>query len=340
MNLQILWITLIVILFAGFFVLEGFDYGVGILSPFLGKSDSERRLILNAIGPFWDGNEVWLIAAGGAIFAAFPDWYATMFSGFYLEMFLVLFALILRGASIEFRSLQDGKNWRKLWDTLFFVGSLLPGFLWGVIVANLLHGVPIDAKMNYAGTILTPFTPFAILCGLAVVVLFALHGAIFLSIRLAGGDLLKRAEMAAKRLWMPVVILFLALIALGYSQTTVFHHVITDVKVMPFGYLLLAVLISIPFLLRRGHNGWAFAMTSLTVVLSAIIIGLGGFPNIMVSTLNPAWNLTVQNASSSPYTLTVMSWIGLTIVPIVLIYQGWNYYVFRQRLKPNHAGHY
>jgi cytochrome bd ubiquinol oxidase subunit II len=339
MNLHILWGTLIVILFTGFFVLEGFDYGVGILSPFLGRDNNERRMVINAIGPFWDGNEVWIISAGGAMFAAFPDWYATLFSGFYLEMFLILLALIVRGVSIEFRSLLVGLRWKGIWDTLFFVGSLLPGFLWGVIVANLIHGVPVDAKMNYVGTILTPFNPFALLCGLTVVALFALHGAIFLELRL-DGPLLERAEVAAKRLWLPVVLLMMALVGFGYSSSSVFHQLILNVRLLPFGYALLAALVSIPLLLRRRHSGWAFAMTSVIIILSGIIIGLGSAPNVMVSSLNPAWNLTIYNASSSPYALTVLSWIGLTIVPIVLLYQAWNYYIFRQRIQPNHIGHY
>lgn len=339
MNLHILWGTLIVILFTGFFVLEGFDYGVGILSPFLGRDNDERRMVINAIGPFWDGNEVWIISAGGAMFAAFPDWYATLFSGFYLEMFLILLALIVRGVSIEFRSLLVGLRWKGIWDTLFFVGSLLPGFLWGVIVANLIHGVPVDAKMNYVGTILTPFNPFALLCGLTVVALFALHGSIFLCLRL-DGTLLERAEVAAKRLWLPVFILILALAGVRYSSSSVFQQLITNVRLLPFGYALLAACISIPFFVRRHHSGWAFAMTTVIIILSGVIIGLGSFPNVMVSSLNPAWTLTIYNASSSPYTLTVLSWIGLTIVPIVLLYQAWNYYIFRQRIQPNHIGHY
>jgi cytochrome d ubiquinol oxidase subunit II len=338
MNLQILWGTLIVILFTGFFVLEGFDYGVGILSPFLGRNNNERRMLLNAIGPFWDGNEVWIISAGGAMFAAFPDWYAAVFSGFYLEMFLILLALIVRVASIEFRSMFTGIA-RNVWDALFFIGSLLPGFLWGVIIANLIHGVPVNAQMNYAGTILTPFNPFALLGGLTVVALFALHGAIFLCLRLEG-DLLKRAEAAAKNLWIPVLIMLAVLVVFGHSSSTIFHQLLVNVRFLPFGYALLAALISIPFLLRGHHNGWAFAMTSVIIVLGGVIIGLGFFPNLMISSLNPAWTLTIYNSSSSPYTLVVLSWIGLTVVPIVILYQAWNYYIFRKRIQPNNMGHY
>ncbi|GER88076.1 cytochrome c oxidase assembly protein [Dictyobacter vulcani] len=339
MDLQILWITLIVILFTGFFVLEGFDYGVGILLPFLGKNDTERRMIINSIGPFWDGNEVWLIAAGGAMFAAFPNWYATMFSGFYLEMFLVLLALILRGAAIEFRSLQEHTRWRSTWDALFFIGSLLPGFIWGVIVANLINGVPIDAKMNYAGNLLTPFTPFALLFGLAVVLLFALHGAIFLSLRIEGA-LMQRARQAALRIWFPTMAVLMLIAGFGFSDSPVVRRLLLDIRLMPLDYVILAVLLSIPFLLRRQRSGWAFIMTIATIILAAVAIGFSAFPNIMVSTLHPAWNLTIRNASSSPYTLTVMSWLALTIVPIVLLYQGWNYWVFKQRIQAHKIGHY
>lgn len=338
MDLHILWISLIVILFTGFFVLEGFDYGVGILLPFLGKEDTERRMVLNSIGPFWDANEVWLVTAGGAMFAAFPNWYATLFSGFYLEMFLLLLALILRGVSIEFRSLHDTPRWHRTWETLFFIGSVLPGFFWGVVVANILRGVPINAKMDYAGTLLTPFNPFALLFGVAVVAFFTLHGAIFLSLRLEG-IMQARAERMAKLAWLPVLILWVLLVAFGFNSTQVFHRLILDARLMPLGWLMLATLVAIPFLLKRRRHGWAFIMTSLTIVLAAIAIGVGAFPNVMISSLNPAWNLTVQNASSSPYSLTVMSWIALSIVPIVILYQSWNYWVFKQRVQAHHL-HY
>ncbi|GAC1366601.1 MAG: cytochrome d ubiquinol oxidase subunit II [Ktedonobacteraceae bacterium] len=339
MDLHLLWFLLIAILFTGFFVLEGFDYGVGILLPFLGKGDTERRMIINTIGPFWDGNEVWLIAAGGALFAAFPNWYATMFSGFYLEMFFVLLALILRGAAFEFRSKQDGPHWRAFWDWMIFVGSLLPGFLWGVIVANLIHGVPIDASMNYVGTILTPFNPFALLCGLALVLLFTLHGAIFISLRV-NGEMMVRAQRVARLIWVPTLALFLLMVGFGYGLSDVFRHLILDPRIVPLGYATLAAMIAIPWLVTRGRSGWAFTMTTVVIILIGLTVGLSMYPHVMLSSLNPAWSLTVTNASSSAYSLMVTSWIALSIVPFVLLYQAWNYWIFRKRIQPHAIGHY
>ena len=339
MNLQILWFALIAILFTGFFLLEGFDYGVGILLPFLGKNDTERRMIMNSIGPFWDGNEVWLIAAAGAMFAAFPAWYAALFSGFYLETFFILFALILRGAAFEFRSLQKFPRWRRTWDWTIFIGSLLPGFLWGIIVGNLIKGVPIDAHMNYVGDIFTPFNPFAILCGVAFVVIFTLHGAIFLSLRV-DNHLIQRAQRTAKRLCLPALVLFLLVIGSGYLFTDALRKLALDVRMVPLGYLILAALVVIPWLLARKKSGWAFIMTTLTILLAAVAMGIALFPNVMISSLNPAWNLTIANASASPYALQVTSWIALTVVPIVILYQAWNYWVFRKRLSPQAIGHY
>src|SRR5216110_2651845 len=223
MDLHILWFVLISILLIGFFVLEGYDYGVGILLPFLGKSDTERRMVLNSIGPFWDGNEVWLITAGGALFAAFPNWYATLFSSFYLEMFGILFALILRGSAFEFRSLHKNPRWRTIWDWVIFTGSLLPGFFSGVILANMLGGIPIDAHMNYIGNPLTMFNPYALLTGIAFVVLFALHGAIFINLRVTG-PLMERSRKAAQLLWLPTVVLVLLFAITSYISSDAFRH--------------------------------------------------------------------------------------------------------------------
>ena len=339
MALQTLWFVIIAFLLTGFFVLEGFDYGVGILLPFLGKSDNERRMVMNSIGPFWDGNEVWLIAAGGTMFGAFPQLYATLLSGFYPEMFLILFALIVRGAAFEFRSLHEDRRWRSICDWAICISSIMPGFFWGVVIANLIHGVPINAQMDYAGTILTPFQPFALLTGLTFTVLFALHAAIFLSLRVTG-DLMKRAQRVVTFLWAPTLVLFLALVTVGFYATNVFKYLLLEPKMIPLGYMVLAALLSIPLLMRRGHSGWAFAMTSIVIVLSAVTLGVGAFPTLAISSLNPAWSLTIMNASSSPYTMTVISWIALTIVPFVLLYQAWNYWVFRKRLQPHTIGHY
>lgn len=339
MALQIVWFFLIAILFTGFFVLEGFDYGVGILLPFIGKSDTERRQVLNSIGPFWDGNEVWLITAGGALFAAFPAWYATLFSSFYPIMFFIVLALILRGAAFEFRSLHENSRWRTTWDWLIFVGSTLPGLLWGIILANMLKGMPIDARLNYVGGFWNLLNPFALACGLTMTVLFALHGAIFLSLR-TSDPLMTRAQQLAQRLYLPAVLLIFLVAISGFTSTNIFQRLLLDPKMVPLGYLLLAALVFTSFFLVRRRNGWAFIMTTLTIVITAIIVGVGLFPNLMISSLNPAWNLTIENASSSPYTLTVITWIGVSCIPVVLLYQGWNYWVFRKRLSPQVVGHY
>jgi cytochrome bd ubiquinol oxidase subunit II len=336
MDLNTLWFILITILFTGFFFLEGFDYGVGILLPFLGKNDTERRLIINTIGPFWDGNEVWLLTAGGAIFAAFPNWYATLFSGFYLALALMLVALIVRGVAFEFRSKDERPAWRSFWDWMIFIGSLLPGFLWGVAISNIIKGVPIDAKMNYVGGFWNLLNPYALLGGLAFVALFTLHGAIFLSLR-TQGEMLEKAYRAANRVWLPAVILVLLFVVVGYFVTDVFVRLGIDPGVAPLGAG--AALLSVGWFIRARLSGWAFTMTGLTIVLSTLTVFLGLFPRVMISSLNPAWDLTIYNASSSPYTLTIMSWVALGFVPIVLAYQAWNYWVFRRRLGQPSESH-
>ena len=339
MDLQILWFLLIGILLTGFFFLEGFDYGVGMLLPFMGKNDTERRMIMNSIGPFWDANEVWLIAAGGSLFAAFPTWYATMLSGFYPEMFLILFALIIRGAAFEFRSQHESLRWRGFWDWMIFVGSLLPGFFWGVVIGNLMHGVPINAQGDYAGTFLTPFNPFALLVGLAFDTFFLLHGAIFLSLR-ETGELVKRSQRVVPFIWIVNLVVIALVVITGFTATNVFKQALLNPRIVPLDYVILASLIALLWLNARGRSGWAFAMSFVVIISSAAIVVLCLFPTVMVSSLNPAWSLTIRNASTNPYSLTVLSWIGLTIIPFVMIYQAWNYWVFRKRIEPHAIGHY
>ena len=329
MGLNILWFLLITVLFIGFFFLEGFDFGVGTLLPFLGKNDAERRVVINAIGPFWDANEVWLLTAGGAMFAAFPNWYATMFSGFYLPLVLMLLALIMRGVAFEFRSKDERPVWRNFWDWMIFIGSTLPGFLWGVAITDVIEGVPIDAHMNYVGGFWNLLNPYALLGGLVFVAMFVLHGAIFLSLKVEG-EIQTRAYRAATLVWLPAVILVLLFVFVGYRTTDVFVRWGIDPGIASAGAGVALLLAGWFIKLRRA--GWAFLMTGLTIVLATLTIFLGLFPHVMISSLNPAWDLTIANASSSPYTLTVMSWIALIFVPIVLVYQGWNYWVFRQRL--------
>jgi cytochrome d ubiquinol oxidase subunit II len=329
MDLNTVWFILVMVLFIGFFLLEGFDYGVGILMPFLGKDDTDRRVIINTIGPFWDGNEVWLITAGGAIFAAFPNWYATMFSGFYLALLLVLLALIVRGVGFEFRSKDKHPTWRALWDWMIFVGSFVPALLWGVAFGNLIRGVPIDANMNYVGGFLDLLNPYALLGGLAILSAFTLHGAVFLSLK-TRGEVTERAHTAAVRLWLPTVVLILVYVVASYFATDMFTRRGVNPGPIPLGAG--AALLAAGWFIRQRYHGWAFVMTSLTIALSTITVAVGLYPRVMVSSLNDAWSLTIYNASSSPYTLQIMTIVALIFVPIVLIYQGWSYWVFRQRI--------
>ncbi len=329
MDLNSLWFALIAILFTGFFCLEGFDYGVGMLLPFVAKNDNERRQVINTIGPFWDGNEVWLLTAGGAIFAAFPNWYATMFSGFYLALALVLLALIGRGVAFEFRSKDERPGWRAAWDWLIFIGSLLPALLFGVALANIIKGVPIDGQMQYVGGFFNLLNPFALIAGLAMVVVFAMYGALFLNLR-TDGPVLQRVQAAAWWLWLPSVILMAALVVGAYLSTDIFQRLGVNPGIPALGAG--AAILVAGWFVRSKQYGWAFIMTALTIILTTVTIFHGLYPRVMVSSLNPAWSLTIYNASSTPYTLTVMSIVALIFVPIVLIYQAWNYYVFRARV--------
>lgn len=327
MDLNILWFILITVLFAGFFFLEGFDYGVGILLPFLGKNDSERRVIINTIGPVWDGNEVWLITAGGALFAAFPHWYATLFSGFYLALFLILVALIVRGVAFEFRSSDRSPRWRALWDRLIFIGSTLSALLWGVAVMNLLRGVPIDAKMQFVGSFFDLLSPYAILGGVTTLLLFTLHGALYLTLK-TEGELAERARYVAKRVGLFAILAVLILAGMTYVQTDLFASTGAGITLLLSALALVSTLLFIP----KGKGGRAFISSSLTILLITVSIFWGLFPRVMVSSLKPEWSLTIYNASSSPYTLKIMTIVALTMVPIVIAYQGWTYWVFRKRV--------
>jgi cytochrome bd ubiquinol oxidase subunit II len=329
MDLNTVWFILIAVLFIGYFFLEGFDYGVGILLPFLAKDDRDRRVIINTIGPHWDGNEVWLITAGGAIFAAFPNWYATLFSGFYLALVLMLVGLIVRGVAFEFRSKDKNPRWRSLWDWLIFLGSFVPALLWGVALANIVKGVPIDASKNYAGGFFNLLNPYALVGGLTSLTGFTLHGAIFLTLKTTD-DLMERAHTTASQLWLPTVALIFVLVIWGYFATDVFTRLGVNPGLPPIGAG--AALLTMGWFLRTRRHGWAFAMNGLGMALTVVTVFLGLYPRVMVSSLNPAWSPTIYNASSSPYTLTVMTIVALIFVPIVLIYQGWTYWVFRERI--------
>ncbi len=330
MDLNILWFILIAVLYTGFFFLEGFDFGVGMLLPMIARKDVERRAVINTIGPHWDGNEVWLITAGGATFAAFPHWYATMFSGFYLGMFLLLLALIVRGVAFEFRSKIINPQWRYGWDWGIAVASFAAAFLLGVVFTNLVRGVPIDGAMQYTGTFLTLLNPVSLLGGVAFVFIFIFHGANFLSLKLTEG-MRVRAQNAAKRNFTAALVFAVGLFAALYFTGSAFSSKGLFTLVLPL--LAVAALILSRYLVGKKREGWAFILTGLAVVLTAAAFFTALFPNVMISSTGAANNLTIYNASSSPYTLKVMSIVAAVMVPVVLAYQIWTYWVFRKRIK-------
>jgi cytochrome d ubiquinol oxidase subunit II len=330
MDLNTLWFILIAVLYTGFFVLEGFDFGVGMLMPFLGKKDIERRSIINTIGPHWDGNEVWLLTAGGATFAAFPQWYATMFSGFYLALFLLLVGLILRGVAFEYRSKNSSPRWRNVWDGCIFIGSLIPPLLLGVAFSNLARGVPIGPTMEYNGGFFNLLNLYALLGGLTAIAVFLLHGAIFLSMKTTD-VVLERAQRTATRLWIPAVVLLIAFLVGTYFATDLYARLGVVPGILPVAGIV-ACLVTGYFLSKKQY-GWSFLMTCLTIAASVITIFMILYPRVMISSSNPAWSLTIYNASSSDYTLRVMTIVAIIFVPIVLIYQGWSYWIFRKRIQ-------
>jgi cytochrome d ubiquinol oxidase subunit II len=324
MHLQDFWFLLIAVLWSGYFLLEGFDFGVGILLPFVSRDEVDRRLTINTIGPVWDGNEVWLLTAGGATFAAFPDWYASLFSGFYLALLLILLSLIVRGVAFEFRSKDPRPQWRSAWDKAIFWGSALPALLWGVAFANIVRGVPLNAAHDYTGNFFTLLNPYALLGGVTTLSLFTLHGAVFLALKTTG-DVRARANAAAKTVG-PIAVV----VAAGFLLWTEISYGRADsmvVAVVAAAALVGAVLISL-----RGREGWAFALNGVAIVAAVASLFLALYPNVLPSTSVAAGTLTVTNASSTPYTLGVMTWVAVIFTPVVLAYQAWTYWVFRKRL--------
>lgn len=335
MDYNVIWFILIVVLFTGFFFLEGFDYGVGTLLPWVSPRDEARTQVIRTIGPVWDGNEVWMITAGGALFAAFPHVYATMFSTFYLALFLMLVALILRGAAFELRGHTVSPCRRRLWDGAICLGSALPAFLWGVAVTDLLAGLPIGENMAYRGDFFDLLSPVSIVGGLTFLLVFAYHGAAFLSLRLADTGLILRIQALGLRMAAWGTLAFLSWAVLLYQETDLFST--------PWAALLLVgaafffVVSALSFSIAKGRA--AFMLSSLAVVCTSVGLFVALFPRLMVSSLNPAWSLTITNAASTPYTLSVMTVAAVILVPLVLIYQGWCWYIFRQRVTPDDCQH-
>jgi cytochrome bd ubiquinol oxidase subunit II len=330
MDLQILWFVLIAVLWSAYFLLEGFDFGVGMLLPFLPKDERERGQMFQTIGPVWDGNEVWLVIAGGATFAAFPAWYGTMFSGFYLALLLVLFFLIIRVVSFEWREKSESPRWRTAWMWANAVGSFGASLIWGVGLSNLLYGVPINSSGDFSGTFWDLFSGYTVLGGVTIVTLFAFHGSTFLTLRTTG-DLCERAAATARRLSVVA-----ALIVAAFLSWTVAVAVDRNDKdvfppILPAALGIAAVALAVLFVLGR-RSGWAFVMTALATVLWVATIFTSLYPRVMVSSTDFANSLTVDSASSAHYTLVVMSVVAAIFLPLVLLYQGWTYHVFRARV--------
>ncbi|RIV37361.1 cytochrome d ubiquinol oxidase subunit II [Micromonospora radicis] len=328
MELTTIWFLLVAVLFTGYFILEGFDFGVGMLLPVLGRDDRERRVMINTIGPVWDGNEVWLITAGGAMFAAFPEWYATLFSGFYLPLLLILLALIARGVAFEYRHKRPEASWKRRWDHAIFFGSLIPAVLWGVAFANILRGVPLDADHEYVGGLLNLLNPYALLGGATTAALFLTHGAVFIALKTVG-DIRERAAALAVRLGLST-----AALAVTFLTWTLTIRSSAAAVVLAAGAALALVGGLAAAKVRR--EGWAFTGTAVAIGLAVATLFAALFPNVLPSTLDPAGTLTASNAASTPYTLTIMTWVAVFFTPIVLAYQGWTYWVFRRRIGVAH----
>ncbi len=330
---QVIWFILWGVLWAVYFMLDGFDFGLGMLMPFIAKNDSERRIIYNAAGPFWDGNEVWLITAGGATFAAFPKTYAIMFSALYTPLLLILFALILRGVAFEFRGKEESPVWKMVWDICLVIGSFLPALLFGVAFANFFKGLPIDWQGIMHGNTLSLLNPYGLLGGLLFVVMFLVHGALWLAVK-SNGVLKWRAKVVAEKFWVLEVLL-----ALIFFMATGF---LTDLWANFFHYKILLIipalavlgLVAIPGFLASGAYWKAWFASALTIVFTTAFGVAGLFPRLIPSSLNPSWSLTIYNSSSSPLTLKIMTVVAFIFVPVVILYQVWTYKTFSEKVRP------
>ncbi|PZE61104.1 cytochrome d ubiquinol oxidase subunit II [Curtobacterium sp. MCPF17_047] len=325
MDLPVLWFAIVGLFFVGYFVLDGFDFGVGMSLPFLGRDDTDRRVLINTIGPVWDLNETWVIVAGACLFAAFPEWYATMFSGFYLALLLILAALILRGVSFEYRHQDKHLAWKRRFDLMIVVGSAVPSFLWGVAFGNVVRGIPMDAGHNYTGTLFDLLNPFALLAGATTLLVFFTHGVVFVALK-TEGEMRERAMRLAKRAGVvTIVVAAVFLVTMALVRSTPTSLVLSAVGAVA---LVVAVLCA-----ARGREGRAFTLMAVTIAAVVLAMFTAVFPDVMPATNDPANSLTVANASSGTYTLTVMSWVALVCIPLVLAYQAWTYWVFRKRVS-------
>lgn len=331
MDLAALWFWIVAFLFVGYFVLDGFDFGVGMSLPFLGKDDVSRRQVINTIGPIWDLNETWVIVAGACLFASFPEWYATLFSGFYLPLLVILLALILRGVSFEYRHQREDAAWKARFDRMIVIGSAVPAFLWGVTFGNIVQGVALNADHTYVGGVFGLLNPYALLVGVTTLLLFFLHGVCFVALK-TDGRVHEDARKLIARAALPTV-----LAAAGTVVWTIALAAQRDAPllwlVVTAGALAAVCLVSLVVLSLRGSDGRAFFAGVITVMLSVVMLFATLFPFVMPSTIDPAVNsLTIANASSTPYTLQIMSWTALVALPLVLAYQAWTYWIFRKRV--------
>lgn len=337
MTLQTTWFLLIAVLWIGYFILEGFDFGVGMLLRYVSRNEADRRAVLTTLGPVWDGNEVWLLVAGGATFAAFPEWYATLFSGFYLPLFLILVSLIVRGVAFEYRSKYGKAQWRQRWDIAILISSAIPALLWGVAFANIVRGVPIEesaqGNLEYVGGFFNLLNPYALLGGVVTLTVFLTHGAIFLSLKTAGGIRERSRDLAVK------IGLVAAVAAVSFLAWTNLMLPELDAVVVALSALVALAWVAGLFSAFKGREGWAFIFSAVAIgaFISNLFFAL--YPRVMPSSISSVFDLTITNASSTPYTLKVMTVVALIMTPLVLVYQGWTYWVFRKRISADQIPH-
>ena len=333
MTFQTTWFLLIAVLWVGYFILEGFDFGVGALLPFVSRNEADRRAVLTTLGPVWDGNEVWLLVAGGATFAAFPEWYATLFSGFYLPLFLILVSLIVRGVAFEYRSKYGKAQWRQRWDVAILISSAIPALLWGVAFANIVRGVPIEksaqGNLEYVGGFFNLLNPYALLGGVVTLTVFLTHGAIFLSLKTAGSIRERSRDLAAK------IGLVAAVAAVAFLVWTNLMLPELDLIVVTLSAVVALAWVAGLVATVKVREGWAFIFSAVAIATFVSNLFFALYPRVMPSSLGAQFDLTITNASSTEYTLKVMTVVAVIMTPLVLIYQGWTYWVFRKRVSAN-----
>ncbi len=324
MDLTLVWFVAIAVLWVGYLALEGFDFGVGMLLPLIGRDDTDRRVLINTIGPVWDGNEVWLLAAVGAMFAAFPGWYATLLSALYLPVLCIVLSLVVRGVAFEFRHKRDDPRWHALWDGAIVVGSIVPAAGWGAVLATLVGGLPVDASGVAVASASSAITPVSLLGATTMVLLCLTHGAVFVSLKTEG-------EIRSRARRIPFVSAPLAGVALIACAVAVDVPSRTTGAVAALAIVVVGLAATV-MATARGREGWAFVCTMAAIASSVAAVFLSLYPDVVPSTLAPRWSLTVADTASSPYTLTIMTWATAALLPVVVIYQGWTYWVFRRRI--------